>query len=291
MTVPAPSAPEPAAAQEIQLIPADTAKLRSEALLDLPKYTAEDREEARREERRMLTSLGIEPLPEHAGERTLPWPIDILLYPANMAGLTSLAVIVGGPILLGLLSLVLFVLPFVGLLSMLAQGLIGLYAAWYFAECVYDSAKGSTRAPQALDTGGTGEMWSRVLYMLVVFAVFVLPMMIYFFATGRKDPILWVLVAWAVLFFPMGLLAMVLNDSISALNPFFLIGSILRVFFPYMGFVLLLAGIVVGLAWLWPPPFVPLVVCFAVGQYGMLILAHILGRFYWRNRKRLDWGL
>jgi hypothetical protein len=285
MIVPAPAAPESVAHADIQLIPADKDKLRDDALLDLPKHTAEDEKEARREEKRMLSSLGVETLPEHTGERQLPWPIDILLYPANVAGLTALAVIVGGPIVLGLL----WVIPGVGLLAMLTQALIGIYAAWYFAECVYDSARGGTRAPQALDTGGIGEMWSRVLYMLIVWAIFVLPMIVYFFVTGKRDPILWGLLAWAVLFFPIGLLAMVLNDSISALNPFFLIGSILRVFLPYMAFVILLAGFVVGLAWAWP--FVPGVVSFMVGPYGVLVLAHILGRFYWRYRKRLDWGL
>ena len=292
VTVPQSPAPESAAAQDIQLIPADAAKARSEASLDqpLPEYTAEDREEARREERRLLTRLGIEPLPEYTGERKLPWPIDILLYPANMAGLTSLAVIVGIPLLLGLLSFVLVVIPFAGLLFLVVQVLVGLYAAWYFAECVYESARGGTRAPQALDSGGTGEMWSRVSYILAVWIIFVLPMVVYFLATGgRKDTILWALVAWAVIFFPMGLLAMVIHDSISALNPFFLLGSILRVFFPYVGFVTLLCAFAVGLAWL--TRILPPIISFAAAQYGMLILAHILGRFYWRNRERLDWGI
>jgi len=54
VTAPQPSASEPTAAQDIQLIPADTAKTRNEALLDQPQYTAEDREEARREDHRLL---------------------------------------------------------------------------------------------------------------------------------------------------------------------------------------------------------------------------------------------
>ena len=285
--MPQPSAPGPAAVQDIELIPADTTKIRNDRLSDQPQYTDEDREEARREDRHLLTSLGIKPAPEYTGERRLPWPIDILLYPANMAGLTSLAVIVGVPLLLGLLAPVLWMIPFAGLLSFLVEGMVALYAVWYFAECVYDSARGGTRAPQALDTGGTGEMWSRAAYLLLVWILFVSPMMVYFFVTGKRDAILWALVAWAVIFFPMGLLAMVLHDSLSALNPFFLLGSILRAFVPYMGFVLLLAVIVVGLAWVRLPP----VVGFVIGPYGMLILAHILGRFYWRNRERLDWGL
>jgi hypothetical protein len=288
-----PAAPlESSLTEDIQLVPADTARAGIGAALDLPQreYTDEDREEAGREDRRLLTRLGIEPLPEYTGERKLPWPIDILLYPANLAGLASLGVIVGVPLVLSLLSLVLWVIPFVGLLFFLAGVLIWLYAAWYFAECVYDSARGGTRAPQGLDTGGTGDMWERVSYVLAVWIIFVVPMVVYFLATeGRKDAILWGLVAWAVIFFPMGLLAMVINDSLSALNPFFLLGSILRVFFPYVGFVLLLGTFAAGLAWL--TDILPPVINVAARSYGGLVLAHILGRFYWRHRERLDWGL
>jgi hypothetical protein len=94
-----------------------------------------------------------------------------------------------------------------------------------------------------------------------------------------------------IVFFPMGLLAMIMHDSVSALNPLLLLGSIFRVFLPYVGFVLLLGMLVVGLALLWPFLIVLPVIGFAAVLYGAFILAHILGRFYWRYRDRLDWGI
>jgi hypothetical protein len=239
---------------------------------------------------RLLDSFARDSASEHTGTRHLPWPLDILLYPANLGGFTTLIIIVGIPLLLGLLPL--------GLAGWLLQAVIRLYAVWYLAECVYDSAKGGTRAPMALDTTDLGTLWSRVLYLVAVYIMFVFPAVIYWIWTRRTDPIFWGLVAWGAVFFPMGLLAMVIHDSTSALNPFFLLGAIFRTFLPYVGLVLLL-GILLALyrwtfrslssatqgSWLLQAP-----VVFAMA-YMSFIGAHVLGRFYWRYRERLDWGI
>jgi hypothetical protein len=289
-----PQAAGPPADEELHLIPAVTAPSQGDLLLDRPvrPEPPEDSEELRRrKEEELLGSAGIKSPPEHTGERHLPWPIDILVYPANMAGLTTLAVIVGVPFLLRLLSSLPVVGALFGIPYVLAWGLTNLYAAWYFTECVYDSGMGGTRAPQGLDISGVGDMWSRVGYALLVGIPFILPAIVYFLITRRADAIFWALIAWAVVFFPMGLLAMIMHDSVSALNPLLLLGSIFRVFFPYVGFVLLLGGLIVGLALLLPLLPLPSVVGLAGVIYAMFILAHILGRFYWRYRERLDWGI
>ncbi len=174
---------------------------------------------------------------------------------------------------------------------------LSLYVAWYLAECVYDSAKGGTRAPEIIDTGWLDDWWSRVSYLLVVYILFALPPLIYHFAVGRTDAIFWALLAWAVLFFPMGLLAMVIHDSTCALNPLSLLKSILQVFGPYLG-LLLGIGALAGLLWYATdllsqglgPAGVWLVAALMYG-YAAFVLAHVLGRFYWRYRDRLDWGI
>jgi hypothetical protein len=285
-----PQTTEPPADEELHLIPAVAPPSRGDALLDRPQ-PADDSEEARRREEELLQAAGVKPSPEHTGKRQLPWPIDILLYPANMAGLTTLAVIVGIPLLLSLSGLLVLAVPFLGLLLFGADILIYVYAAWYFTECVYDSGMGGTRAPQGLDVSGMGEMASRVGYTLLVVIPFVLPVLVYLLITRRADAVFWALLAWMVVFLPMGLLAMIMQDSISALNPLMLLGSIFRVFVPYVGFVLLLGVIVVGWVLLWPFLTMVPVVGFVAILYGAFILAHLLGRFYWRYRDRLDWGL
>ncbi len=227
---------------------------------------------------------------EYTGARRLPWPIDVPLYPASLGGLTTLIVLVGIPFLLSLFPL--------GLAGLLIGIVFSLYTAWYLAECVYDSAKGGTRAPMALDTTDLDVMLSRVLYLVAVYILFLSPVAIYWLWMRRVDPIFWGLAAWAVVFFPMGLLAMVIHDSTSALNPFFLLGAIFRTFFPYVGLILLTGVFVVLRSWItgllpetsrwgW---LLEVPVAFAT-TYLAMVAAHVLGRFYWRYRDRLDWGI
>jgi predicted Zn finger-like uncharacterized protein len=245
----------------------------------------------RQQDQELLASLGPLPAPEHTGERKIPWLLDVLLYPATLSGVIALLVIAVAPLFLQLIPWpVLFATRgFSGI-----NIVLGLYAAWYLAECVYDSAKGGTRAPDVF-TADTrlSELWSRVSYLLAVYIVFVLPPVIYGLCTRRVDAIFLGLVAWSAVFFPMGLLAMVVNDAVFVLNPLFLLGAIFRVFLAYIGLLLLIVAsaflfllIFVRLPWTWRGIMAPL-----IAAYISFILAHILGRFYWRYRDRLDWGL
>ena len=171
---------------------------------------------------------------------------------------------------------------------------LAIYAAWYWAECTYDSAHGGTRAPQLLDAAGYGDKWSRVSYLLAVYIIFVLPIVLYPLYTGRRDALLWILVAWGVIFFPMGLLAMVMHDGMYVLNPVFLLGSIRRTLVPYIGLLLGMAALGVlswrGLGLLARSPWLAGPVLLTDG-YLSLLAAHVLGRFYWRYHERLHWDL
>ena len=251
---------------------------------------------ARLSDDEVLAKLKFKPPPEYTGVRQLPWPIDIPLYPVDGAGLTNLALVVGIPLLLTLLQRLVF-LPFLGLMFLLAKVAVGIYAAWYWAECARDSALGGTRAPQILDAAGYGDKWSRFTYLLAAYLVFVLPAVVYLRATGRTDVFFWSFVAWGVVFFPMGLLAVVVNDALYVLNPLFLLASIRRTALPYLG-LLLLIGAVAALFWftvgvrmrgeslMWSAVVGPL-----LAAYLTLILAHLFGRFYWHYQQRLDWGV
>ncbi len=265
-------------------------------LLNVPPAGSGSVPERRWSNEEVLAKLKLQSLPEHSGARQLPWLIDILLYPANVAGLINLVIVVAIPLFLIVLQQVVF-LPFLGLMFFLAQLALGLYAAWYWAECTYDSAVGGTRAPGLFDKAGVGDMWSRVSHLLAVYVLFVLPIILYALHGDRNAILIGILLAWAVIFFPMGLLAMVVNDGMYVLNPLFLLGSIRRTFIPYSGLLLLLAvsgvllRLVLGLlmrggdAIWWAGP------ALLTGGYLSLIAAHILGRFYWRYRQRLGWDL
>jgi len=299
-TVTAPSVPSserpilPDATPEAATAPP---KALDRQLLDLPAALAADDDSpaARLREKEALARLGFTPLPECAGERQFPWPIDVLLYPANTAGLTTLAIVVGIPFLLTVVNRLLG--SFLSGAAFVIHLLIGLYGGWYLVECIYDSAHGGTRAPPGFDAGGLADMKSRMINVVGVFVVFAWPPGIYHIWTHQTDTVFWVLVAWGIVLFPMGLIAMAMLDSSEALNPLLLLGSIRRTFLPYLGLLLPIASLV-GLAWLLPhgpahqpPPLWLQAIEQTLGGYAVLVIAHIFGRFYWRYRERLDWGL
>lgn len=302
MTIPYPPKPDPVVPEtqsDIQLIdpptPLDGAMLE---LADKHQPREDAVDERQREEELLSAILPTSP-PEHTGERKLPWPVDILLYPLNGPGLSYLGLVVGVPLVMDLIGALSILLTMaLGLPFFLARCLIGLYSIWYLAECVRDSAQGGTRAPEAIaDAPGLGDLFSRLLYLLAVYCVFVVPAIAYHSYTHEKDVVFWSLVVWAIAFFPMGLLAMAMFDASCALNPLLLLGSIFRTLLQYVGLLVvfalfaLLAGILLRSTFNESSPIWLPIVDAVLGYYAALIVAHILGRFYWRNRERLDWGI
>jgi len=255
--------------------------------------------EARQQAQELLALQNASAASDRPAEAKPSGPFDLLLYPFSLTGTITLVAMIGLPILLGLLGtfgplrLLLRSWP-----SLMFNGVVGLYIGWYLAECVYDSAKGGTRAPQALGTAGDiYDTWSRVSYLAAVYILYGLPAALYWMIAQRFDAVFWALAAWAIVFLPMGLLAMVVNDSVSALNPLFLLDSIRRVFVPYVGLLVLLVAMA-GLCWLLPtvlsqgiPPMWFALLALIVSAYSLFLFAHVLGRFYWRHRDQLDWGL
>lgn len=238
---------------------------------------------------------------EYAGERKLPWLLDILLYPTSKPGLTGIGIIVGIPLLIDLVGQLLgpFMLT-LWLPVVILRILIGLYMCWYFAECVRDSAEGGTRAPEVFAIVDASTMREQSAYLFVCYFIFVGPAAFYSLFTHRTDAVFWLLAAFGVFFFPIGLLAAVMFNSGAAFNPIVLIGSIYKTFLPYCGLLLLISGVVlpVGAIMNIQPQDIPLpqavtlileAVVSSIFLYIALIVGHLLGRFYWRYQERLNW--
>jgi hypothetical protein len=95
-----------------------------------------------------------------------------------------------------------------------------------------------------------------------------------------------------VFFFPIGLLAVIMFGSLSGLNPALLIRSIRGTFAEYCGLLALL-GALLGLAYAMSA-FLPKAVALMAGLfwlYLLVILGHLLGRFYFRNEQKLCWDV
>jgi hypothetical protein len=98
------------------------------------------------------------------------------------------------------------------------------------------------------------------------------------------------------LYFPMAFLAVVMFDSLAALNPLLVVPSITRVPGCYLFTVVLLAAVLAAkwcgdyfLPKLIPIPIVPFVFSTLVGLYLLMVNARVLGLLYLANKDRLAW--
>jgi len=225
---------------------------------------------------------------ERTGERKLHWFIDILLYPTSLPGLINLGIFCLVPILLIVRRLV----P-VPIIWSLLTFVITVYMYYYFVECVYDSAIGGTRSPKNLpEISEISDVFLRLLSAAGCFFVFFGPILFYLAFTKRADTVFWLLIAYAVLFFPMGLLAAVTFDFSSGFNPLSWFMSIFKTSFQYIGLVLIICALIGLVAWLasfFHKSHISAFLLSVILIYLTMLTAHLLGRFYWRYKEKLSW--
>lgn len=229
------------------------------------------------------------------GERKLPWIIDIFLYPISVSGLANLAIFIGVPLLIDFLQKIMIIQLscLFWLISVVIKAVVVLYMYWYFAECIRDSAEGGLRAPNVIrDVPRVVDMFWQMANIIGCFGVFFMPFVFYMLFVKRADVIFWLLLLYAVFFFPMALLAVVVLDSAAGLNPRLLYNSILNTLRQYCGLVLLFLAAVLLMGMLGQKVaesehFAFLISC--AGIYLAFVVAHLLGRFYWRYQEKLNW--
>ena len=108
-------------------------------------------------------------------------------------------------------------------------------------------------------------------------------------------PVFWMLWSAASFLFPMALLAMVMHDRLLiALNPILILRSIRRTFIHYCPLALACCFLARSLSAVYYLIFSPRYwhlsyVLLALAFYQMLIMAHLLGRFYFKNDEKLYW--
>ncbi len=244
--------------------------------------------------------------PEEIPERRLPWFIDIFLYPLNRAGLMTLLVCVGVPFLLhavtkfaGLLTMAFF--PFIVFHVLLlvlfwaSEAVFLMYMNWFVGECIRDSARGQIRAVDTVGmTPGFGELIGQALLLVATVAVTCGPAIIYYKETRRTDGVLWILFGTAGFVLPMALLGVAMYEGLRGLNPICLAISTLKTLpqytirapFCYLVGILIPAGIYYLLNY-WPLGHLLLLAAY----YLWLVLAHQLGRFFYKNDETLNWDV
>lgn len=257
-------------------------------------------------ELQMLQGTRLPGKQDEAPTRKLPWIIDIFLYPANRAGLSALVICVGVPFIMRLIVRFFFfamasfgpLFIFWVLFIVLHWGVFAmamLYANWYFCECIRDSAAGGIRAADTTGaTPGLGDILGQAMKVIASALVCMAPALIYLKRTGSADDAFRPLYGAGGFLIPMAVLAIAMFDGLHGLNPILLLSSILRTFFPYCALVAFcyiscLLVPVAGYYYKTPETWILGSALLFLTLYQLLILAHLLGRFYWRNEAKLNW--
>ncbi len=271
---------------------------------DITFLNIEEKEEIRRKEAEELKAheeaeeqAKAPPVIEKSQKRRFPWLIDIFLYPFSKSGLKHLAIFIGVPLIMDILLIIspvqLSIL--IGFFRWVLNVIIFLYLYWYLAECIRDSAGGWVRAPEGV--GGFpdfGDMIMQTANIIGCLVFFLLPAVVYIiYVAKRIDYFAWLFIIPGIFFYPMGLLSVILYDSVGGLSRHVLTSSIRKTIHPYIGLSLLYFAILFivlvykasELEFPWKTIF-----RFCVIYYAF-ILAHLTGRFYWKYKEELNWKI
>lgn len=232
---------------------------------------------------------------EQIGKRKLPGFIDVFLYPTSLWGLIYLGIFIGITLFLDAVGKIVpyYLVILHSITDSVIKVLVVLFMYWYFAECVRDSAAGGLRAPRVIgDTPPLRDMFRQMVDIIVCIVIFFAPFFLYVLIAKRADIIFWLLLIYAMFFFPMALLAFVVFDSVAGLDPRLIYKSISKTFWPYCGLVLffIAAGLLIGvLGYKSSKSLYLVILARCVGFYLLFVAAHLLGRFYWRYQEKLNW--
>ena len=261
---------------------------------DQPPSQSSTPEEVIEQEQELEEESAAEEDESDAGRR-LPWIVDLFLYPISVSGMIHLAILSFLPRML---------LPMGHRSYWIHPPIFGLgfiiifigYLLYCLFDCVRDSADGGRRAPDIEVSAdvllSVWELISPVLKAFVCTVVCLGPLLAYFIIAERTDTIFWLLVVYGVVLSPIVFLAVVLFDSFRALNPILIITSMFGISLPYCGLALLffvVGSLIAVIMAIQPRSAIIGYIFSAACVYLAMVMAHLLGRFYWRYQEKLNW--
>ena len=220
---------------------------------------------------------------------------DAFLYPVRGRGKYML---VAWGVFVTVANIVAFMASFFGIIII---ALLVIYQFAYLIRIISSTAAGETDPP---DWPELTDAWDDILHpLLLVIATLIIcifPTLIYLVkvtssrANPSEDPITFALMCLGVLYLPMGLIAVALWETRTALNPILIITSIIRVMPFYVvaafaGVSVFAISIVISRYVNLPIPIIGPVVSGAVSLYFLMVEMRICGLIYWCHEEKLAW--
>jgi hypothetical protein len=238
-----------------------------------------------------------------------PTILDVFRFPFSLSGIIHFLIFLFGPFLLAFFARAFILMCYGEIVILVAFLALFGYMYYYFSVCIIAAAKDERFAPDVTfeDTPNFLDLLRRFFLIsvcfLICFGVVILYVLsnylapFYIFGMGdellqwQADTLYWILFGAGCFFFPMFLLAAVMFDSVTALNPSLIISSIISTFVPYCAFALLFLGIGLLMNYLVRFMFgwIPALFVWGAVIYLMFIASYILGRFFRRYEDRLNW--
>lgn len=170
------------------------------------------------------------------------------------------------------------------------------YLFAYMQKIVVTSAAGDSDPPDWPEVSDIHQdIVQPFLQLLFTLAVSFIPALVVWVMIGALAGQFMLLLG--MIYFPMALLGVAMSDSYGALNPIFVLSSVMRAPGDYVmtclsfGAVVFLRVFVHGAIDEIGIPFLPFLVYWIIFLVALMIQMRILGMFYFLNRNRLGWGL
>ena len=213
------------------------------------------------------------------------------LYPIREGGIWI--VIIGG-----IFFWVAQLIAAMSLFGLLMTIFISGYFSAYMIKIINSSAFGHTKLPDWPDFMDFFESILRPFFLVFVTSVVsFLPAVLYmFFMIPRGAPpnVFYALIIFGLLYQPMGLLAVAIYNTITALNPLLVLPSILRILAEYIVtcvvlILLIYARQIASIFIVAFVPFVSMPIISILTLYFLAVQMRILGMIYYTSRERLGW--
>ena len=172
------------------------------------------------------------------------------------------------------------------------------YLFSFLKKVIYASAEGDEQMPDWPELSEWQADIISPMFQFVVISVlsFGPALAVQIWSDGDYPWLVWLVAVLGCFYFPMAFLGVAMFDSLAALNPLFILGSILKVPREYLVAALVFAGIV-GLRWLSETalgmllriPLAPALFADLLGLGLLIIEARILGLLYLSQKAALGW--